>query len=56
MIYILLYSVLRFIVEFYRGDVGRGFITSWISFSQGISVLAFLVAIAGLIILKKQKS
>jgi phosphatidylglycerol:prolipoprotein diacylglycerol transferase len=56
MTYILLYSVLRFIVEFYRGDVGRGFITPWLSFSQGISILMFLVAVAGLIILKKQKS
>jgi len=56
MTYILLYSVLRFVVEFYRGDVGRGFITSWLSLSQGISILMFLIAVAGLIILKKQKS
>jgi phosphatidylglycerol:prolipoprotein diacylglycerol transferase len=56
MSYILFYSVLRFIVEFYRGDVDRGFITSWLSISQGISILMFLVSIAGLIILKKQKN
>jgi phosphatidylglycerol:prolipoprotein diacylglycerol transferase len=54
MTYILLYSVLRFIVEFYRGDVGRGFITSQISVSQGISILTFLISIAGLIILRKK--
>jgi phosphatidylglycerol:prolipoprotein diacylglycerol transferase len=55
MIYILLYSVLRFIVEFYRGDVGRGFITSQLSFSQGISILMFLGAVAGLIVLRKRR-
>jgi len=55
MIYILLYSVLRFIIEFYRGDVARGFITSQLSFSQGISILMFLVALAGLVILKKRR-
>jgi phosphatidylglycerol:prolipoprotein diacylglycerol transferase len=54
MTYILLYSVLRFIVEFYRGDVGRGFITSQLSVSQGISILTFLISIAGLIILRKR--
>ncbi len=55
MTYLLLYSVLRFFVEFYRGDPDRGFITPWLSLSQGISVLMFLVAISGLIILKKYK-
>lgn len=56
MTYILLYSVLRFIVEFYRGDVGRGFITSQLSVSQGISILTFLISIAGLIILRRRKA
>jgi phosphatidylglycerol:prolipoprotein diacylglycerol transferase len=54
MSYILFYSILRFIVEFYRGDVGRGFITSWLSVSQGISILMFLVAIGGLMVLRKK--
>ena len=54
--YILLYSVLRFIVEFYRGDPGRGFLDSHLSLSQGISILAFLVAVAGLIVLRQRKS
>jgi phosphatidylglycerol:prolipoprotein diacylglycerol transferase len=53
--YIILYSVLRFIVEFFRGDVGRGFITSQLSSSQGISILMFLIAIAGLVILRQKK-
>ncbi|MDI6890116.1 MAG: prolipoprotein diacylglyceryl transferase [Thermodesulfovibrionales bacterium] len=53
--YILLYSVLRFIVEFYRGDVDRGFITSQLSLAQGISILMFLVAVAGLVILRQRK-
>jgi phosphatidylglycerol:prolipoprotein diacylglycerol transferase len=53
--YIILYSVLRFIVEFFRGDVGRGFITSQLSFSQGISILMFLIAVVGLIILRQRK-
>jgi phosphatidylglycerol:prolipoprotein diacylglycerol transferase len=55
MTYILLYSVLRFIVEFYRGDIGRGFIISQLSLSQGISILMFLVAVAGLIVLRKRR-
>jgi len=53
--YIILYSVLRFIVEFFRGDVGRGFIMSQLSLSQGISILMFLVAVAGLLILRKRE-
>jgi phosphatidylglycerol:prolipoprotein diacylglycerol transferase len=55
MTYILLYSVLRFIVEFYRGDSNRGFVTSWLSISQGISILMFLAAIIGIIILKRHR-
>jgi phosphatidylglycerol:prolipoprotein diacylglycerol transferase len=55
MTYIILYSALRFIIEFYRGDVARGFITSQISFSQGVSMLMFLVAAAGFIMLKRRK-
>lgn len=54
--YLLLYSVLRFIIEFFRGDVDRGLITSSISFPQGISILIFLIAIIGLVVLKKRSS
>ncbi|MEW6053211.1 MAG: prolipoprotein diacylglyceryl transferase [Nitrospirota bacterium] len=52
MTYLLLYSVLRFTVEFFRGDISRGFIYSQLSVSQGISILLFLGGIAGFIILK----
>lgn len=53
--YIILYSVLRFIIEFYRGDVARGFISPHISLSQGVSILMFLVAMAGFIMLRHGK-
>src|SRR4030042_142917 len=53
--YVLLYSILRFIVEFFRGDIGRGFIIYNISLSQGLSILMFLVASGGLIVLRKRK-
>lgn len=55
MTYLLLYSILRFVVEIFRGDVARGFIFSTISVSQGISILMFLAAIVGFVILKKKK-
>ena len=53
-LFILLYGAFRFFVEFFRGDVYRGFIISGISVSQGISILMFLVGIAGLIILRRK--
>jgi phosphatidylglycerol:prolipoprotein diacylglycerol transferase len=56
LIYIILYSVLRFIVEIFRGDVSRGFITSQLSLSQGVSILMFLVAVVGFVILRQRKS
>jgi len=43
--YIFLYSALRFVVEFFRGDEARGFVLGGISVSQGISAIAGLVAI-----------
>lgn len=43
--YLFLYSVLRFTVEFFRGDEARGFILPGISVSQGISVIIGLAAI-----------
>lgn len=49
--YIVLYSVLRFTVEFFRGDEARGYIFSGFSVSQGISVIVGLIAIV--IIIKK---
>ncbi|MBI4691631.1 MAG: prolipoprotein diacylglyceryl transferase [Nitrospirae bacterium] len=53
--YLLLYSVLRFIVEFFRGDEARGYLAGNISISQGISVVLFLIAIVGFIVLKRRK-
>src|SRR4030042_2435620 len=53
--YVLLYSILRFIVEFFRGDIGRGFILYNISLSQGISILMLLIASVVLIVLRKRK-
>jgi phosphatidylglycerol---prolipoprotein diacylglyceryl transferase len=50
--YLLLYSVLRFSVEFFRGDVGRGFLIGNLSVSQGISIIMFFAAIAGLLHLR----
>ena len=47
MMYLILYAVLRFIVELFRGDVGRGFIMGNLSVSQGISILIFLMGTAG---------
>jgi phosphatidylglycerol:prolipoprotein diacylglycerol transferase len=55
MVYLLLYSVLRFSVEFFRGDVARGFLTGSLSVSQGISIIIFLMAIAGMFVLRRKK-
>ncbi len=43
--YVFLYATLRFVVEFFRGDEARGFIIGGFSVSQGISVVAGLVAL-----------
>ncbi len=51
--YLFLYSILRFTVEFFRGDEARGFIVSGISFSQGISIVLAIVAV---IMMKKLRS
>ena len=49
--YLILYSIGRFMIEFLRGDVERGFV-GILSTSQFIAIL---VAIAGVILLLKQK-
>ena len=43
-LYCILYSILRFILEFFRGDAARGFILN-ISTSQWISIFLFIIAI-----------
>jgi len=40
-----LYSVLRFFVEFLRGDEERGFVATGISISQAVSIGVFLVSV-----------
>ena len=54
MTYLLFYSVLRFIVEFFRGDVARGFIIGGLSVSQGISIIMFAAASAGFFVLRRR--
>lgn len=54
MMYLIFYAVLRFIVEVFRGDTGRGFILEGLSVSQGISILIFLAGVAGFVFLKKR--
>lgn len=55
-LYLLLYAVLRFAIEFFRGDVARGvYFGGLISTSQIIAILIALSAAAGLIIGWKRK-
>lgn len=54
--YMLFYAILRFIVEFFRGDPGRGYIMDNLSLSQGISILMFLGAVIGFLILRRGKT
>jgi phosphatidylglycerol:prolipoprotein diacylglycerol transferase len=42
--YIILYSVFRFIIEFFRGDFRGDFFFDFLSVSQGIGILAVLIA------------
>lgn len=42
--YLFIYSIWRFIIEFWRGDEVRG-VFGWISFSQIVSILLFLICI-----------
>lgn len=53
-IYILNYSVIRSIIEVYRGDEVRGFILPGFSISQGISVVMFAAAVVMILRLGKQ--
>jgi phosphatidylglycerol---prolipoprotein diacylglyceryl transferase len=53
-IYVLNYSVIRSVVEIFRGDEIRGFIFGSFSISQGISVLMFISALTAIVVLKKK--
>jgi phosphatidylglycerol:prolipoprotein diacylglycerol transferase len=43
--YILLYSMVRFVIEFFRGDAVRGTVFGWLSTSQFIAILMALGAV-----------
>ena len=43
--YVFLYAVVRFVIEFYRGDAVRGTVFGWLSTSQFIAML-MVVAVA----------
>ncbi|MGZ3692793.1 MAG: prolipoprotein diacylglyceryl transferase [Bdellovibrionota bacterium] len=44
LLYVMAYSVIRSVIEIFRGDGIRGFIVgNWLSTSQGIAILLFLV-------------
>lgn len=52
--YLILYALLRFIVEFFRGDPERGFIWGHLSLAQGISILLLSTGIIGYLMLRKK--
>ncbi|MCF8088850.1 MAG: prolipoprotein diacylglyceryl transferase [Desulfotignum sp.] len=47
--YIILYSVFRFIIEFFRGDFRGDFFLEFLSISQGIGILAIVIAVAAMV-------
>lgn len=54
-IYIMNYSIIRSVIEIFRGDESRGFIFNGVSTSQGVSVLMFIVAIVMMVRLKNRE-
>ena len=54
-IYILNYSIIRSVVEMFRGDEVRGFLAPGFSYSQAISVAMFLTALFFLVTKRKDK-
>ena len=54
-LYVLNYAVIRSVVEMFRGDEVRGFISGHFSISQGISVMMFAGAVVMLMLLRKRK-
>jgi phosphatidylglycerol---prolipoprotein diacylglyceryl transferase len=43
--YVILYSVFRFIIEFFRGDFRGDFFFGFLSISQGIGIMAVIIAV-----------
>jgi phosphatidylglycerol:prolipoprotein diacylglycerol transferase len=56
LIYLIFYSILRFTIEFFRGDPDRGLILTTFSIPQFISLLTFFSSIIIYIKLKKTRS
>ncbi|MBS1115324.1 MAG: prolipoprotein diacylglyceryl transferase [Nitrospirae bacterium] len=54
--YILNYSIIRSVVEIFRGDEVRGFLFPGFSYSQAISVTMFVTALSFLLVLKGKKN
>jgi phosphatidylglycerol:prolipoprotein diacylglycerol transferase len=54
--YIVLYSLFRFIIEFFRGDDRGYFIFEYISLSQGIGLLVSILAFVFILILFKKNN
>lgn len=52
--YVLMYSIARFIIEFFRGDPARAFIYNGFSVAQGISVILFLTSVISILLLWKK--
>lgn len=53
--YVVLYSILRFSVEFFRGDAARGMLTEGLSLAQAISVIMFFIAIGFMTFLRSRE-
>lgn len=53
--YVLNYSIIRALIEIFRGDITRGFVMPGISTSQGISMIMFATALAFLFRLKRNR-
>ncbi len=52
--YVMLYSILRFFVEFFRGDAARGMLAEGLSLAQAISVIMFFIAIGFMTFLRSR--
>ena len=50
--YIVLYSVVRFVLEFFRGDLIRGIYLGLSSY-QWVSILLLIISVFGLILMNK---
>lgn len=53
--YVLNYSIIRALIEIFRGDIERGFVMPGISTSQGISIVMFTAALAFLFRLRRNR-